>query len=289
MPRLAHHISDLNAQLASSRDRGASVGFVPTMGALHNGHLSLVRAALEENAQVVVSIFVNPTQFAPHEDYDSYPRTLERDLGLLGAHSDDIIVFNPDGRLMYPEGSQISVKAGHLADILDGQSRPHFFHGVATVVAKLFNLVRPTKAYFGAKDFQQTVIIRHLIEELFFDIELVVCPTEREDDGLAMSSRNQYLTADERPVATTLYEALQAVQAERDSLHLDTARALVQQIFAPYPQLELDYFDIRAAKDLRLLERWTPEDQPVALIAAMLGKTRLIDNLRLYPVETAEE
>ena len=283
MPRLATSRSALNELLESTRRAHNTVGFVPTMGALHAGHLSLVQQSVAQNATTVVSIFVNPAQFGTGEDFDSYPRTLESDIRQLEQVDDEIIVFAPDRDMVYPERPQISLRVGAIAEPLDGHSRPHFFHGIATVVGKLFNIVRPTRAYFGAKDFQQTLVIRHLIDELFFDIQLVVGETIREPDGLAMSSRNVYLSSAERRIAPELYRVLKRVMAEKNRLDLASATSLVKAHLAELDGLELDYFEVRSATDLRLLERWQPEDAPVAFIAAMLGQTRLIDNLPLYP------
>ncbi|HDH51702.1 MAG TPA: pantoate--beta-alanine ligase, partial [Nitrospirae bacterium] len=189
------------------RSEGRTIGFVPTMGALHEGHLSLVRRSKSENDVTVVSIFINPTQFGPEEDFEQYPRNMESDLGKLSGLSTDA-VFIPDDTEMYPEGPAVSVHTGHIGEILCGASRPGHFDGVATVVARLFNAVMPNRTYFGQKDYQQTVVIKKMVREQGLDAEIIVCPIIREPDGLAISSRNAYLNTGERKAAAVLHKAL---------------------------------------------------------------------------------
>src|SRR5215469_7728780 len=207
-------ISSAARMTALSREAhrsGKRVGLVPTMGALHEGHLSLVRAARSQSDVVVVSIFVNPTQFGPKEDFSKYPRTLEKDLALLEAEKVDF-VFNPSVQEMYPQGSSTSVTVEGLSERLDGRSRPGHFRGVTTVVSKLFNVVQPDLAFFGQKDAAQAAIIRRMVRDLHFDTEIRICPIVREADGLAMSSRNAYLSPEERRRATVIYRSLHRVE-----------------------------------------------------------------------------
>ena len=257
-----------------------SWGFVPTMGYLHAGHLALVEAARAANDRVAVSIYVNPTQFGPHEDLASYPRDLERDLALLRDAGVDL-VFTPSDAAIYPPGFQTLVTVRDLAQPLEGRARPTHFQGVATVVAKLFNIVQPTRAYFGQKDAQQTVVVRQMARDLNFDVEIVVCPTVREADGLAMSSRNKYLDPAQRRAATVLYRALSRARAayaagERNGRVL---RALMTETITAEPLARLDYV---SAADPRTLAELDPiEDGVLLSLAVFCGPTRLIDNLRL--------
>jgi pantoate--beta-alanine ligase len=261
-------------------DPALSWGFVPTMGYLHAGHLALVEAARAANDRVAVSIYVNPTQFGPHEDLASYPRDLERDLALLRDAGVDL-VFTPSDAVIYPPGFQTLVTVRDLAQPLEGRARPTHFQGVATVVAKLFNIVQPTRAYFGQKDAQQTVVVRQMARDLNFGVEIVVCPTVREADGLAMSSRNKYLDPAQRRAATVLYRALSRARAayaagERNGRVL---RALMTETITAEPLARLDYV---SAADPRTLAELDPiEDGVLLSLAVFFGPTRLIDNLML--------
>jgi pantoate--beta-alanine ligase len=270
------------------RDRGSlagaraslpgPVGFVPTMGALHEGHASLVRRAREECAGVVASVFVNPTQFGPAEDFSRYPRTEEADLAMLESLGCDI-AFVPPVDEMYPAGAETSVDVGRLGTILEGAARPGHFRGVATVVALLFNLVAPDRAYFGQKDGQQTVVIGRLVRDLAFPIELVVCPTVREADGLALSSRNRYLSADERAQAVALSRALFAAEAswragERSA---DVLRARMRDELDAAPLGTPDYVSVADATSLEELE--TVDRPALVSLAVRFPTARLIDCL----------
>jgi pantoate--beta-alanine ligase len=260
------------------------VGFVPTMGYLHEGHLSLVRHAKRAAASVVSSIFVNPSQFAPSEDLAAYPRDLDRDFALLEAEGVDL-TFHPTTEEMYPEGFDTWVDVEELTQRLEGASRPTHFRGVATIVAKLFNIVRPQVAVFGQKDAQQALVIRRLIDDLSFDIDLVVAPTVREPGGLAMSSRNTYLSQEERTAATALYRSLQQVEdlysaGERNAANL--RRAMVE-ILEAEPLVRSEYISVANTKDLAELE--TIDRKTLVSLAARVGKTRLIDNVVLPPGE----
>ena len=256
------------------------LGLVPTMGYLHEGHLSLVRRAREECASVAVSIFVNPTQFGPNEDLAAYPRDMERDLGLLESLGVNL-VWTPTPEIMYPNGYQTWVQVEALTKPLEGAQRPGHFRGVATVVAKLFNGVQPAKAYFGQKDAQQVAVIRRMARDLNFPLEIVVCPTVREPDGLAMSSRNAYLDPEQRQAATVLYRALSAAKGafeagERDAEKL---RALMRETIAAEPLAEMQYVSCADYDTLEELDQIT--GKALLSMAVFVGKTRLIDNFVL--------
>lgn len=261
------------------RSENKTIGFVPTMGALHEGHLNLVRCSKDENDVTVVSIFVNPVQFGPKEDFKQYPRDIVGDLKKLSSFNVDA-VFIPDQREMYPEGFSISIDVGHIGQILCGVTRPWHFNGVATVVAKLFNIVMPDRAYFGQKDFQQTVVIKKLVRELNFGVGIIICPTVRESDGLAMSSRNSHLRQDERKVATILYRALKEGEALiikkgiEDSLHI---KKEMERIISSEPLARIEYIEIIHPDTLMKLEKIRLP--MVICLAARIGETRLIDNI----------
>jgi len=257
-----------------------TVGFVPTMGFLHEGHLALVKRAKAENSTVIVSIYVNPAQFGPREDFGSYPRDLNRDLGLLQGEGVDI-VFVPADDEMYPPEFSSWVDVGKVTERLEGASRPGHFRGVATVVAKLFNIVQPSRAYFGQKDAQQVVVIRRMVADLNMGIEIVAVPTVREGDGLAMSSRNIYLSLEERQAATILFKTLTLARqlgrsGEKDA---EKIRQQMTSLIQKEPLARIDYVSIADAKtleELNLLDR-----PALASLAVRIGKTRLIDNMPL--------
>jgi len=276
--------NDIATVRAFRRAQGAgSLGFVPTMGYLHVGHLELVRRARAENDYVAVSIFVNPLQFGPSEDLSRYPRDMERDLALLRAEG-VAMVFTPDDAIMYPPDFQTQVVVSEVTQPLEGARRPTHFAGVATVVAKLFNIVQPTRAYFGQKDAQQTVVVRQMARDLDFDVEIIICPTVREADGLAMSSRNKYLTTGQRAAATVLYRSLQAAKGLWDEGVHDGAllRAAMEQVLAAEPLARPDYVSAADPASLREWEGPIPDGAGVLLsMAVYLGQTRLIDNLLL--------
>jgi pantoate--beta-alanine ligase len=265
---------------AARRQMSGPVGLVPTMGYLHEGHLSLVRRARAENAQVVVTIFVNPTQFGPHEDFARYPRDVPRDLAMLEREGTDL-VFVPPVEEMYPSGFRTYVNVEEITSRLEGAARPGHFRGVATVVCKLFNLVQPQRAYFGQKDAQQLVVIRRMARDLDFDLEIIPCPTVREPDGLAMSSRNVYLSPAERQAATVLYRALMAAQAryqagERDA---EALRQTMREVLAAEPRARVDYVSVAEPETLTELTRVS--GTALASLAVYIGATRLIDNVLL--------
>ena len=256
------------------------VGFVPTMGYLHEGHLSLARRAKEECASVVASIFVNPTQFGPGEDLSKYPRDLARDLRLLES-AGVALVWTPTPEVMYPSGFQTWVTVEELTKGLEGAARPGHLRGVTTVVAKLFNAVQPRRAYFGQKDAQQAAVIRQMTKDLDFPIEIVVCPTVREADGLAMSSRNAYLNPEERKAATVLFRALGAAKAayENGERRAETLRRIMTETINVEPLATLQYVSCADYETLQELER--VERKALLSMAVFMGKTRLIDNFVL--------
>lgn len=270
-------LAELRLALA---DLERPLGFVPTMGFLHEGHLSLARRARQDNLSVVVSIFANPTQFAPGEDLDSYPRDIERDLALLSGVGADL-VWIPTVDVMYPEGFQTWVEVQGLTALLEGVYRPTHFRGVTTVVAKLFNAVQPDRAYFGQKDAQQAAVVARMVQDLNFPLELVVCPIVREADGLAMSSRNVYLRGDQRQAALCLsrglFNAREAYQGgERRAEKL---REIVSSEVGREPLAELQY--VSCADPLTLVELEGKAESCLLSMAVFVGKTRLIDNIIL--------
>jgi pantoate--beta-alanine ligase len=254
-----------------------SVGFVPTMGALHEGHLSLIRASAAECDRTAVSIYVNPTQFAPEEDLEEYPRQLEQDCRAAEEAGADI-AFCPRDEVMYPEDFSTWVTQEGLTEVLEGEHRPTHFRGVLTIVCKLFNCVPADRAYFGHKDFQQTVVVRRMVRDLDMPIEIRVMPTVREEDGLALSSRNQYLDEQERRQALCLYRALREAhrryrEGETDA---DALRAAMDRIIAGTPLADPDYAEIVDRETLEPVE--TATNRAVAVLAVRVGETRLIDN-----------
>jgi pantoate--beta-alanine ligase len=276
-PVVAETLAEIRASMTDSRNSGKTVGFVPTMGALHAGHVSLIERARSECDTVVVSIFVNPTQFGPNEDFRRYPRPRDLDLKICGDAGADI-VFYPSVEVMYPVGYRTFVEVQGLSDILEGAIRPGHFRGVATVVTKLFMIVLADRAYFGQKDYQQQLLIRTMSDELNIPTRIVTCPTLRDPDGMAMSSRNAYLSADERQRGLCLSQALNDVAhlveaGERDIRRLQ--RHLCERMSAT-PGVIVDYGVIVDAGTLSDITEAVPE--MVALVAARVGSTRLIDN-----------
>jgi pantoate--beta-alanine ligase len=277
-PIIVRTVPILRRTLDSLRARKASLALVPTMGALHDGHVSLVRQAKRRAKRVVVSIFVNPTQFAPHEDFGSYPRTWKEDLKKLTAEGVDI-VWHPDVKTMYPDGFATRiVPDGPATAGLEDRFRPHFFSGVATVVGKLFTQVRPEFAIFGEKDFQQLRVVTRMADDLDLGVKVIGSKTVRERDGLAMSSRNVYLSADERRVAAELFRAMtESARRLKAGDEVETAMRAGREIIEA-AGFALDYFELRHA--LTLAQVTSLEDGPLRiLVAAKIGATRLIDNI----------
>ncbi len=257
-----------------------TIGLVPTMGALHEGHLSLVRAAKQSCDAVVVSIFVNPTQFGPQEDYERYPRPVDADCELLEREGVEV-VFLPDEKEMYPPGASTFVDPGPIGDQLDGASRPGHFRGVATVVTKLIHIVGPDRAFFGQKDAAQVAVLTRVVRDLHFRTELVVCPIVREADGLAMSSRNSYLLGEERQQARVLHEALEAIRM-RFTEGQRSARQLIAAglyVLADEPAVRVDYLRVVSPRTLENVDE--VEGDALVAVAAFVGSTRLIDNVVL--------
>ncbi|MGI6718536.1 MAG: pantoate--beta-alanine ligase [Bacteroidales bacterium] len=274
-------INELREKLSYIRKQGKTIGLVPTMGFLHEGHLSLIKRAKQETDFVVVSDFVNPTQFAPNEDFDSYPRDIDRDYKLAMETGADI-VFYPSVEEMYPKGSSTFVEVtGDITKVLCGQTRPTHFRGVTTVVNMLFNIVKPDKAFFGQKDTQQAAVLTKMINDTHQEIELIVCPIIREKDGLAKSSRNTYLNADEREQALILYESLKLAKEKFNGgeKNIDILKQLVVDNINTMPLAKIDYVEIYSYPMLTKID--SAQGKFIIAVAVYFGKTRLIDNVIL--------
>jgi pantoate--beta-alanine ligase len=273
-------VSSMKAACRQVSRSGKTLGFVPTMGALHEGHLSLVRASTSRCNVTAVSIFVNPLQFGPTEDLAKYPRTMERDRAMLKGAGVDLLFF-PSVEEMYPPGAKARVHVEELSEKLDGASRPGHFQGVATVVNKLFEIVRPDLAFFGQKDAAQVAVLRKMVSDLDMDVELIVCPIVREKDGLAMSSRNAYLTPEQRQQALVLHRSLMRVQVAADQGERDTARLrqIGEQVISEEPGARLDYFAIVDPNSLDPVQ--DVSRGALVAVAVYVGTTRLIDNILL--------
>ncbi|NDV77685.1 pantoate--beta-alanine ligase [Dysgonomonas sp. 511] len=277
--KLVKTIKELEEQLSELRLQGKSIGFVPTMGALHRGHLSLAEKCIAENDICVVSIFVNPTQFNNKEDLEKYPRTLERDSEYLAQAGVDII-FAPSVTEIYPEPDTRQFDFGQLDKVMEGKHRPGHFNGVAQVVSRLFDIVKPDKAYFGEKDFQQLAIVRAMVKQLDMPVQIVPMPIIREASGLAMSSRNERLTGEQRAVAANIYKTL---LESREAMYLnqtieDTIKEVTDTINS-FDGLEVEYFEIVDGETLQTLPEWDDSDYVVGCIAVFCGDVRLIDNI----------
>ncbi|MFZ0242414.1 MAG: pantoate--beta-alanine ligase [Desulfobacterales bacterium] len=281
-------VEEMQRRAEELRQAGRRIACVPTMGFFHDGHLSLMRIARRRAAVLVVTIFVNPAQFGPGEDFETYPRNPKRDIELCAAEKVDI-VFTPATADLYPDGYQSYVTLKHLPHHLCGLSRPVFFTGVATVVGKLFNIIRPHTAVFGEKDYQQLLVIRRLVKDLNFNIEIIGAPIVRENDGLAMSSRNAYLTPDQRPAALTLSHALGQAGQRVEAGERDAARILkeARDLIAAHPENDIDYLTICDPETLIQVEHI---DRPVLMaLAVKVGKTRLIDNTILAAAASGDQ
>ena len=282
-------VSWMKQAARQARAENHVIGMVPTMGALHEGHLSLLRRAQSECSKVFASIFVNPTQFGPNEDLSKYPRTFEADVAKLESAGVDIL-FAPDAKEIYPAGFTTYVTVEGLSDRLEGRSRPGHFRGVATVVLKLFEIAQPHFAFFGRKDAQQSRILQRMLQDLNSDVELVLCPIVRESDGLALSSRNAYLNPEERRAAAVLHRALEAVREEllagtRDALTLQNA---ARRVLAEEKLAQVDYVEVASADTFEPVARIGAQPAYV-LLAVFVGKTRLIDNLLIEPAADSGE
>jgi len=278
--QLIKTVSEMRSHADQLRLAGKRIGFVPTMGYLHEGHLSLVRIAKEKSDVVVMSIFVNPTQFGPAEDFDRYPRDFDRDWRLAEQAGCDIL-FHPSVAEMYPEGYLTYVTVEKLTTVLCGRSRPTHFRGVTTVVAKLFNLVKPHVAVFGQKDAQQALVIKRMVRDLNFDVEVIVAPIVREKDGLAMSSRNTYLTPEERRDATVLYCSLLLAKelVDKGERRAEAIKTEMRKMIEATPTAQIDYISIVDTDKLE--DKDTLSGETLIALAVYFGKTRLIDNLIL--------
>jgi pantoate--beta-alanine ligase len=274
----AETIESAKAHILQAREKGLTIGFVPTMGALHIGHISLIEAARKKTGYVVVSIFVNPTQFGAGEDFEKYPRPVEKDLSVCRESGVDL-VFVPSVGQMYPDENLTWVKVEKLTRTLCGATRPGHFRGVATVCAKLFNIIGPDLAFFGQKDAQQCAVIKRMVKDLKMPLEIVICPTVREADGLAVSSRNQYLTGRQRKDAVCLYKALEQCKKMVQNGETDTETIInkMKEIIEQIPYAQIDYISIVDAdtlQDLKEIDR-----DALGAIAVWMGKARLIDNI----------
>jgi pantoate--beta-alanine ligase len=274
--KIARRRGEVRTALEEARRSGRSIGFVPTMGALHDGHLSLVRAARAGCDVVVLSVFVNPLQFGPEEDFDVYPRAESRDLALLEAEGVDL-AFAPEVEEMYPHEASTTVSVGRVSESFEGAHRPGHFDGVATVCAKLFNIVAPDRAYFGQKDAQQVAVLKRMVRDLDLTLEIVVCPTVRAPDGLALSSRNAYLSTEDRGRATALYRALQAGATDAAAADFEGAERTMRAVLEG---IEVDYAGCVDPDTFGAPRRGAPV---LLVVAAYIGSTRLIDNLMVEP------
>lgn len=270
-------VEELKSAIAEARKSGKSVGLVPTMGALHEGHMSLIRNARKHNDVVVTSVFVNPTQFNNPDDLRTYPRTEEADCALLEKEHVDI-AFIPSVEEMYPEPDTRVFDLGPVAEVMEGAMRPGHFNGVAQIVSRLFAIVQPDRAYFGEKDFQQIAVIRKMVQLEDFNIDIVPCPICREDDGLALSSRNVRLSAHQRQIAPNIHRILEESTSWGKPLP-ETRRQVIDAINA-YPEMEVEYYEIVDAATMQPIASWEESDSPVGCVTVYLGDVRLIDNIK---------
>lgn len=278
--KIFDNIIDLRKYLANIRKDNKSIGLVPTMGYLHKGHISLIDKSVQQNDITVLSIYVNPTQFAPNEDYKTYPNDLENDKRLAQDAGADII-FIPNNKIMYPDNYLTYVTVNNLTDNLCGKSRPTHFRGVTTIVTKLFNLVQPNRAYFGQKDAQQVIIIKKMVKDLNIPVDIITCPIIREKDGLALSSRNTYLNNEERQQATVLFESLQLAKSYIDNGEHSASviETIISKMITQKPSTNIDYISIVNADTLKNINHI--EGNILIALAVKVGNTRLIDNIKL--------
>jgi pantoate--beta-alanine ligase len=281
MIQVFNFIADLQSFLKAKRDSGMSVGLVPTMGALHEGHLSLIRHARKDNDIVVASVFVNPVQFNNPVDLEKYPRTPEKDVAMLESAGCDA-VFMPSVEEMYPTKVEDHYDFGAIEHVMEGACRPGHFNGVAIVVRKLFEIVQPDRAYFGEKDFQQLAIISKLVKDYNINLEVVPCDIVREKDGLAMSSRNMRLNADERAIAPLIYKVLRETVADYETMSPAEMKALALKKYADIKQFDVEYVEIADETTLQTVTDWKDSEHARIFVALQLGPVRLIDNLRIY-------
>jgi pantoate--beta-alanine ligase len=277
--KIVNNIREMQKIALESKIKGKKIALVPTMGFLHEGHLSLIRKGKSMADIVITTLFVNPTQFAPNEDFNQYPRDFERDCKLCMENGSDFL-FSPETIEMYPDGYSTSIEMKGITDKFEGEYRPGHFSGVATVVAKLFNATLPDFAIFGQKDYQQTLVIKKLNKDLNFNIDIIIAETIREKDGLAMSSRNKYLNTDDRNKAPIIFFAIS--EATKMILNGEKSRKNIDKILSDtlntIPEIQIDYASSALANTLEMPDNFSPNDEIVILVAAKLGKTRLIDN-----------
>lgn len=275
---IVHTVENTRKILGRLSAEGKSIGFVPTMGALHEGHLDLMHRAKEENDYLVVSIFVNPIQFNNSEDLEKYPRTLETDIEKLESVECDLL-FNPSEEEMYPEPVTVKYNFGKLDLVMEGKHRPGHFHGVAVVVKKLFDIIQPDRAYFGQKDYQQLKVVEALVNKESLPVDVVACPTVREQDGLAMSSRNERLDEEERELAPVLYQSLKQVEDLADKESVSEIKKWFEKQIDRYKEIQLEYFEIADAESCMPVDEIKKGEKYVACVAAHIGNVRLIDNI----------
>jgi pantoate--beta-alanine ligase len=283
--KIFRNIEEYGAWYSEVNLKNTPIGFVPTMGALHKGHLSLIEASKRDNDYTVCSIFVNPTQFNDKADYDKYPRTLDDDVEVLEKQSCDVL-FAPASHEMYPANGQRSqfaqINLGQVAEVMEGKFRPGHFDGVVTIVAKLFGIIKPNKAYFGQKDFQQLAIVRQMINELEMPVAIISCPTIREDDGLALSSRNLLLSPEQRAEAPTIYQSLLKSKEKLTKQNVNQIKqGLIDQINRS-SSLDVEYVEIADSRSLQPIDSWGSAESAVCCVAVHAGDVRLIDNIILY-------
>lgn len=272
-------VAELEARTADLSRQGRSIGLVPTMGALHAGHMSLVNRARKENDIVVASVFVNPTQFNNPDDLRTYPRTEEADCALLSGGGVDI-AFIPSVEEIYPEPDTRVFDLGPVAEVMEGAMRPGHFNGVAQIVSKLFAMTHPTRAYFGEKDFQQIAVIRRMVELEGFDLEIVPCPIQREQDGLALSSRNVRLTPEQRAIAPAIAKTLLESKEWAKNHSVEQTKRFVTETVNSFPHMKVEYYEIVDGKTMQPVSDWSQTDEPVGCITVYCGDVRLIDNIR---------
>ena len=277
--KIVNSIKDLKAYLAEAKQDNKKIGFVPTMGALHNGHLSLVQHCVKNNDVCVVSVFVNPTQFNDKHDLETYPRTLEADCALLESAGCDY-VFAPSVEEMYPEPDTRTFDLGTVSEVMEGAKRPGHFNGVCQIVSKLFDAVLPDRAYFGEKDFQQLAIIREMVRQLKYNLEIVGCSIVREEDGLALSSRNKRLSAEERENALNISQTLFKTRTFAASHTVSETQKMVEEAIEDAPGLRLEYFEIVDGNTLQKVDNWNQTSYVVGCITVFCGDVRLIDNIK---------
>lgn len=277
--KVIHTIGDLQAELSALKAQGKKVGLVPTMGALHAGHASLVKRSVKENDVTVVSVFVNPTQFNDKNDLEKYPRTLDADCRLLGECG-ATFVFAPSVSEMYPQPDTRQFSYAPLDTVMEGAFRPGHFNGVCQIVSKLFDAVEPHRAYFGEKDFQQLAIIREMVRQMKFDLEIVGCPIVREEDGMALSSRNARLSAEERKNALNISQTLFKSRTFAADHSVEETRKMVEEAIAAAPGLRLEYFEIVDGNTLQKITNWDDTSYAVGCITVFCGEVRLIDNIK---------